>query len=151
MLDLKTLYHDVIVDHNRSPRHFGKLEHPTQMVEGHNPLCGDKLGLYLEIKNNVITDISFDGEGCAISVASASLMTDSLIGKTVQQAQQLFSRFHNVIVQQEDVDMTQLESLGKISALAGVKEYPARVKCATLCWHALQSALTGNGASVTTE
>lgn len=151
MFDLKDLYHDVVVDHNRNPRHFGKLKYPTQVVEGYNPLCGDKLRLYLKISNNVITDISFDGEGCAISVASASLMTDSLIGKTVQQAQQLFHSFHGVIIQQEDVDMAQLELLEKISALAGVKKYPARIKCATLCWHALQSALTGSGSSVTTE
>ncbi len=151
MFDLKDLYQEVIIDHNRSPRNFGKLENPTQVAEGYNPLCGDKLNLYLTTKDDLITDVSFDGSGCAISVASASLMTDSLKGKTIEEAEQLFQNFHNLIMEEEKPDQEQMQSLGKLVALAGVKEYPARVKCATLCWHTLHSALQGDECSATTE
>ena len=151
MFDLQDLYQEVIIDHNRSPRNFGKLEHPTQVAEGYNPLCGDKLNLYLTTDDDVITDVSFDGSGCAISVASASLMTDLLKGKTVKQAEQLFENFHDLIMEEENPDQEQMQSLGKLAALAGVKEYPARVKCATLCWHTLHSALQGDKSSATTE
>ena len=151
MFDLKDLYQEVIIDHNRSPRNFGKLENPTQVAEGYNPLCGDKLNLYLTTKDDLITDVSFDGSGCAISVASASLMTDSLKGKTVREAEQLFENFHDLIMEEENPDTDQMQSLGKLAALAGVKEYPARVKCATLCWHTLHSALQGDECSATTE
>ena len=151
MFDLQDLYQEVIIDHNRSPRNFGKLEHPTQVAEGYNPLCGDKLNLYLTTDDDVITDVSFDGSGCAISVASASLMTDLLKGKTVKQAEQLFENFHDLIMEEENPDLEQMQSLGKLAALAGVKEYPARVKCATLCWHTLHSALQGDKSSATTE
>jgi len=151
MFDLKDLYQEVIIDHNRSPRNFGKLENPTQVAEGYNPLCGDKLNLYLTTEDGLITDVSFDGSGCAISVASASLMTDSLKGKTVDEAEQLFENFHDLIMNEENPDQDQIQSLGKLAALAGVKEYPARVKCATLCWHTLHSALQGDKSSATTE
>ncbi len=151
MFDLKDLYQEVIIDHNRSPRNFGKLENPTQVAEGYNPLCGDKLNLYLTTEDNLITDVSFDGSGCAISVASASLMTDSLKGKTIEEAEQLFESFHDLIMKEEKPDQEQMQSLGKLAALAGVKEYPARVKCATLCWHTLHSALQGVTRSATTE
>jgi nitrogen fixation NifU-like protein len=151
MFDIKDLYQEVIIDHNRSPRNFGKLENPTQVAEGFNPLCGDKLNLYLTTENDLITDVSFDGSGCAISVASASLMTDSLKGKTTEEAEQLFERFHNLIMEEETPDQEQIQSLGKLAALAGVKEYPARVKCATLCWHTLHSAIQGDTCSATTE
>ncbi|MCH8262486.1 MAG: SUF system NifU family Fe-S cluster assembly protein [Proteobacteria bacterium] len=151
MFDLKDLYQEVIIDHNRSPRNFGKLEDATQVAEGYNPLCGDKLNLYLKTKDSVITDVSFDGSGCAISVASASLMTDTLKGKTIEQAEQLFQNFHNLIIEEEDPDLEQMQALGKLAALAGVKEYPARVKCATLCWHTLHSALQGETSPATTE
>jgi len=151
MFDLKDLYQEVIIDHNRSPRNFGKLENPTQVAEGYNPLCGDKLNLYLTTKDDLITDVSFDGSGCAISVASASLMTDSLKGKTIKEAEQLFENFHNLIMEEETPDQEQIQSLGKLAALAGVKEYPARVKCATLCWHTLHSAIQGDTCSATTE
>lgn len=151
MFDLKDLYQEVIIDHNRSPRNFGKLEDATQVAEGYNPLCGDKLNLYLKTEDNVITDVSFDGSGCAISVASASLMTDTLKGKTIEQAEQLFQNFHNLIIEEEDPDLEQMQALGKLAALAGVKEYPARVKCATLCWHTLHSALQGETSPATTE
>jgi len=151
MFDLKDLYQEVIIDHNRSPRNFGKLENPTQVAEGYNPLCGDKLNLYLTTKDDLITDVSFDGSGCAISVASASLMTDSLKGKTINEAEQLFENFHDLIMKEEKPDQEQMQSLGKLVALAGVKEYPARVKCATLCWHTLHSALQGDNIAATTE
>lgn len=152
MFDLQDLYQEVIIDHNRSPRNFGKLDDATQVAEGYNPLCGDKLNLYLKTEDDVITDISFDGSGCAISVASASLMTDSLKGKTIQEAEQLFENFHNLIIDENEPELDQIQSLGKLAALAGVKEYPARVKCATLCWHTLHSALQGDTiCSATTE
>ena len=149
MFDLKDLYQEVIIDHNRSPRNFGKLENPTQVAEGYNPLCGDKLNLYLTTEDDLITDVSFDGSGCAISVASASLMTDSLKGKTTEEAEQLFQNFHDLIMDEENPEQEQIQSLGKLAALAGVKEYPARVKCATLCWHTLHSALQGDPRSAT--
>lgn len=152
MFDLQDLYQEVIIDHNRNPRNFGKLDDATQVAEGYNPLCGDKLNLYLKTEDDVITDISFDGSGCAISVASASLMTDSLKGKTIQEAEQLFENFHNLIIDENEPELDQIQSLGKLAALAGVKEYPARVKCATLCWHTLHSALQGDTiCSATTE
>ena len=149
MFDIKDLYQEVIIDHNRSPRNFGKLENPTQVAEGYNPLCGDKLNLYLTTENDLITDVSFDGSGCAISVASASLMTDSLKGKTIKEAEQLFENFHDLIMEEENPDQEQIQSLGKLVALSGVKEYPARVKCATLCWHTLHSALQGDTVATT--
>ncbi len=151
MFDLQDLYQEVIIDHNRSPRNFGKLDDATQVAEGYNPLCGDKLNLYLKTEDDVITDVSFDGSGCAISVASASLMTDSLKGKTIKEAEQLFENFHDLIMEEENPGEEQMQSLGKLAALAGVKQYPARVKCATLCWHTLRSAMQGDAAPVMTE
>ncbi len=151
MFDLKDLYQEVIIDHNRSPRNFGKLEDATQVAEGYNPLCGDKLNLYLKTEDDVITDVSFDGSGCAISVASASLMTDSLKGMTTEEAEQLFQNFHNLIMEEQNPDNDEMQKLGKLAALAGVKEYPARVKCATLCWHTLHSAMQGDTCAATTE
>lgn len=151
MFDLQDLYQEVIIDHNRSPRNFGKLDDATQVAEGYNPLCGDKLNLYLKTENDVITDVSFDGSGCAISVASASLMTDSLKGKTIEQAEQLFQDFHDLIIEEKEPGLEQMQTLGKLAALAGVKEYPARVKCATLCWHTLHSAMQGNTTPAMTE
>ena len=151
MFDLKDLYQEVIIDHNRSPRNFGKLENPTQVAEGYNPLCGDKLNLYLKTEDDVITDVSFDGSGCAISVASASLMTDSLKGKTTEEAEQLFQNFHHLIMVGDSSDIDEMQKLGKLAALAGVKDYPARVKCATLCWHTLHSAMQGDNSAAATE
>ncbi len=151
MFDLQDLYQEVIIDHNRSPRNFGKLDDATQVAEGYNPLCGDKLNLYLKTEDDVITDVSFDGSGCAISVASASLMTDSLKGKTIKEAEQLFENFHDLIMEEENPGEEQMQSLGKLAALAGVKQYPARVKCATLCWHTLRSAMQGDAAPAMTE
>ncbi len=149
MFDLKDLYQEVIVDHNRSPRNFGKLENADTTLEGFNPLCGDRLTLYLKTNNNIITDICFDGSGCAISVASASLMTEAMKGKTVEEAQSIFDQFHGMVT--NDDQETDFDNLGKLAALAGVKEYPSRIKCATLCWHTLNSALCGDKQAVSTE
>lgn len=151
MLDLKDLYQEVIVDHNRNPHNFGKIEHPDRMVEGFNPLCGDRLNLYVNFAGDKIKDISFDGSGCAISVASASLMTDAMKGKTVAEAEQMFNLFHDQVMNENDNQPEHVEKLGKLAALLGVKDYPARVKCATLCWHTLHSALQGDQETVTTE
>ena len=149
MFDLKDLYQEVIVDHNRSPRNFGKLENPDRTLEGFNPLCGDRLTLYLNMNDNTIDEISFDGSGCAISVASASLMTDAMKGKTAEEAEDIFNSFHQLVT--SDGDDIDSEKLGKLAALAGVREYPTRVKCATLCWHTLHSALEGNEKAISTE
>jgi nitrogen fixation protein NifU and related proteins len=141
MFDLKDLYQEVIVDHNRSPRNFGKLENPDRTLEGFNPLCGDRLTLYVNMNDKTIDEISFDGSGCAISVASASLMTDAVKGKTTEEAEDIFNNFHQLVT--SDAGGQDLEKLGKLAALAGVREYPTRVKCATLCWHTLHSVLEG--------
>ncbi len=139
MFDLKDLYQEIIVDHNRSPRNYREIENPDLTAVGHNPLCGDKLVVYVKLEANVISDVSFQGEGCAISVASASLMTDQLIGKTEQEAEKIFTTFHQLVTDRDsEID---LEKVGKLGALAGVREFPARVKCATLCWHTLNTAL----------
>lgn len=149
MYDLKELYQEVIVDHNRSPRNFGKLEDADCQLEGFNPLCGDRLTLYLKMQDNRIADIRFDGSGCAISVASASLMTEAMKGKTKEEAEKIFSSFHHLITGVNPE--TDPEKLGKLAALAGVRDYPTRVKCATLCWHTLNSLLHGEGTPVSTE
>lgn len=149
MLDLKDLYQEVIVDHNRSPRNFGKLDNADRALEGFNPLCGDRLMLYLQLDNDRINDIRFDGSGCAISVASASLMTESLKGKTLEEAEQIFNDFHHLVTAENGE--ADIDKLGKLAALAGVRDYPTRVKCATLCWHTLHSALEGSDTPVSTE
>lgn len=142
-MDLKELYKDVIVDHNRSPRNFRKIPDATRIQEGFNPLCGDKLTVYLKLDGGRISDLSFEGSGCAISVASASLMSDRLKGKTVMEAQQLFDRMHALLTR-DNAD-SDPESLGKLAVLSGVRDYPSRVKCATLCWHTLKNALEHPG------
>jgi len=138
-MDLENLYRDVIVDHNRSPRNFRKIADATSVQEGFNPLCGDKLTVYLKLDGDRISDLSFEGSGCAISVASASLMSEALKGKTVVQAEQLFEKMHALLTIEDQ--SRDLEPLGKLAALSGVREYPSRVKCATLCWHTLKNAL----------
>lgn len=148
MFDIKDLYQEVIVDHNRSPRNFGKIDDADKTLEGYNPLCGDKLTLYLKTDGDIINDISFDGSGCAISVASASLMTDAMKGRSFEEAENIFDNFHNLITTDDDID---IEQLGKLAALAGVKAYPARVKCASLCWHTLHSVIEGGSSPVKTE
>lgn len=147
-MDLKDLYQDIIVDHNRSPRNFRDLEDATHVAEGFNPLCGDKLRVFLKVEDDTITDVAFLGSGCAISTASASLMTEQLKGRGLNDAQRLFARMHALLTEGEDADPA---SLGKLAALSGVRDYPTRVKCATLCWHTLQSALAGNEQTATTE
>ena len=148
MFDIKDLYQEIIVDHNRNPRNFGIIDNADKIIEGFNPLCGDKLKLYLKTEGQNIADISFDGSGCAISVASASLMTDAMKGKSINDAELLFNSFHELITNENGADG---KSLGKLAVLAGVKDFPARVKCATLCWHTLHSAITGDKETVSTE
>ncbi|MDX2165231.1 MAG: SUF system NifU family Fe-S cluster assembly protein [Gammaproteobacteria bacterium] len=148
MSDLRELYQEVIIDHNRKPRNFCKLENCTHEAEGFNPLCGDKVKLYLDIKNNIINKISFEGAGCAISTASASLMTEFLMGKTVEDAEKAFHLFHELMTAPA---VSSDHEIGKLKVLAGVREYPMRVKCATLAWHALEAALQQDKGSVTTE
>ena len=148
MFDIKDLYQEIIVDHNRNPRNFGVIADADKTIEGFNPLCGDKLKLYIKIDGQNISDIAFDGTGCAISVASASLMTDAMKGKSIDEAKTLFNNFHSLITTEDEIDS---DHLGKLAVLAGVKNFPARVKCASLCWHTLRSALIGNDKPVTTE
>ncbi|MGH8787238.1 MAG: Fe-S cluster assembly sulfur transfer protein SufU [Cupriavidus necator] len=148
MSDLRNLYQEVVVDHSRSPRNFGRLAAANRSADGFNPLCGDRLTLYLRIRDGVIEDASFEGSGCAISTASASLMTEALKGKTEAQARALFSGFHALVTGepgQSEVPM------GKLEVLAGVREFPARVKCATLAWHTMQAALENSARPVSTE
>ena len=148
MFDIKDLYQEVIVDHNRNPRNFGVIADADITMEGFNPLCGDKLKLYIKIDGQNISDIAFDGTGCAISVASASLMTDAMKGKSIDEAETLFNNFHDLITTKNGIDS---DHLGKLAVLAGVKDFPARVKCASLCWHTLHSSLIGDDKPVTTE
>ncbi len=136
-MDLQDLYRDVILDHNRKPRNFGPLEPADASLEGFNPLCGDRLTLRLKFAGELISDIRFEGQGCAISTASTSLMTEAVKGKTRDQALVLFERVHALLTN----DAANADELGKLAALSGVREYPARVKCASLCWHTLVSAL----------
>ena len=149
MTDLRDLYQEVIFDHNRHPRNFGKLEGANRHAEGYNPLCGDRLALYLKVEGEVIEDIHFEGCGCAISTASASLMTERLKGMRVSEAESLFHKFHAQITTEESGDNGP--DLGKLTVFLGVREYPARVKCATLAWHTLEAALENRGGAVTTE
>ena len=137
-MELNDLYRDVILDHNRHPRNFGGLEHADASAEGFNPMCGDRLTLRLRMADDKIDEIRFEGQGCAISTASASLMTEAVKGKTSAQALELFDSVHSLLT---DDAATGEEDLGKLAALSGVREYPARVKCASLCWHTLASAL----------
>lgn len=138
MSDLRDLYQEVIFDHYRKPRNFHALAAANHVAHGHNRLCGDQLTVYLQVVDGVIEDVSFEGTGCAISTASASLMTDALKGKTLDEAERLFQQFHQMVTQD---DAEPDPALGKLEVLAGVREFPARVKCATLAWHTLQAAL----------
>jgi nitrogen fixation NifU-like protein len=138
-MDLKDLYRDIIVDHNRQPRNFGKIEAADAEADGHNPLCGDKLTVYLTMSGDRVGDVKFDGSGCAISIASASLLTEAVRGKSVEEIAALFGEIHDVLTHHDAP--VNLASLGKLAALTGVREFPARVKCATLCWHTLDAAL----------
>lgn len=146
-LDLRELYQEIIVDHNKNPRNFMVLENPTQLAQGYNPLCGDKLTVYLIVRDGIIDAVSFVGDGCAISKASASLMTEAIMGKSVAEAEALFQDFHNMATS----DVEPAPSLKKLAVLAGVRQFPARVKCATLAWHTLDAALKKNPDTVVTE
>jgi len=147
--DLRDLYQEVIFDHNRNPRNFRVIENADRQVDGFNPLCGDRLTLFLKMDGDIIADASFQGSGCAISTASVSLMTEIIKGMTETEAEALFEQFHQMATGKEDE--IQLEAIGKLAVLAGVREYPARVKCATLAWHTLDAALKNQQQSISTE
>jgi nitrogen fixation NifU-like protein len=148
MSDLTDLYQEVILDHNRRPRNFGKLEGATHHANGHNPLCGDKLSLSLQVDNGRIVNVMFEGSGCAISKASASLMTDAIKGHTVAEAETLFDAFH-LMVTTPISDPVDESELGKLAVFSGVREFPARVKCASLAWHTMKAALAGKESAKT--
>ncbi len=150
MSDLRDLYQEVILDHNKKPRNFRKLESANHRAEGFNPLCGDRVTVYVVLEGGVVKDVAFEGSGCAISTASASLMTESLKGKTAREAEALFSGFHALVTGGGSTE-EETDRLGKLAAFAGVAEFPVRVKCATLAWHTLRAALEGKADPVTTE
>lgn len=148
MTILRELYQEVIVDHSRNPRNFGELPHANCIKEGFNPLCGDKIKIYIDVTNNVIKQIQFTGTGCAISMASASLLSEVVLNKDIQEVETMFSAFHQAVTQSHTDNE---EILGKLSVLSGVAEFPARVKCATLSWHTLKAALNNDKKTVSTE
>ena len=148
MSDLRELYQEVILDHTKRPRNFGKLEEASHCANGYNPLCGDAVRVALIVEGDAIRDVRFEGSGCAISTASASLMTEALKGRTLAEFERLFERFHGVLTGDGAADP---ETLGKLSVMGGVAEYPLRVKCATLAWHTLRAALQGSSEPATTE
>lgn len=148
MNELRDLYQEVILDHNRRPRNFGSLPAANCQAEGYNPLCGDKVTVFLDVDGGRIRDVAFQGSGCAISTASASLMTEALKGRTVDEVRELFRRFHDLVTTGAGEGSPEL---GKLAVFGGVREFPMRVKCATLAWHTLLAALEGNGQPVSTE
>jgi nitrogen fixation protein NifU and related proteins len=147
-MELKDLYRDVILDHNKHPRNFGRLEQADAHADGHNPLCGDRLSVFVKLDGDRVADLRFEGKGCAISTASASLMTEAVKGKDKAAIGALFDKVHTLLTQQDAVPGAEL---GKLAALSGVREFPARVKCASLCWHTLNAALDRGDATVSTE
>ena len=149
MSDLRELYQQVILDHNRNPRNFKELSEATRRVEGFNPLCGDHYTVFLSLDGDVIREVTFTGSGCAISKASASVMSSTVKGKTTEEAQSLFDTFHDLVT--GDTSRVDAAELGRLAAFSGVSEFPARVKCATLAWHTLRTALEGQQETVTTE
>lgn len=150
MSELRELYQEVIIDHGRHPRNFGELAHASFHQEGFNPLCGDKIVLHVYEENGVVVDLKFEGTGCAISMASASLMTECLKGKSKEQIQEIFQLFHRWVTEEVSGDELK-DKLGKLAVLGGVREFPARVKCATLAWHTLKAGLEGGHRRVSTE
>jgi nitrogen fixation NifU-like protein len=142
MSELSELYQQVILDHNKKPRNFHKLEAGNRSAEGFNPLCGDQLTVYMQLEDEVVKDISFEGSGCAISKAAASMMTQSVKGKTKQEAESLFNEFHRMVTGELDEEATP-NNLGRLTIFAGVRDFPARVKCASLSWHTMHAALNG--------
>jgi nitrogen fixation NifU-like protein len=149
MSDLADLYQEIILDHSRSPRNQRRMPEPTSTAKGDNPLCGDRITIYLKLDDDKVVDVAFEGRGCAISLASASLMTETVKGKTVAEATALFRRFLDLVTGKGDEG--DGEDMERLSALSGVREYPMRVKCATLCWHTMASAMADTGGTVTTE
>lgn len=149
MSDLRELYQEVILDHNKHPRNFGEIDGADRHADGYNPLCGDRLSIYLSLDGDLITDVAFFGSGCAISKASASLMTDAVKGMTITQARELFEQFHAMIT--DAADTPPSEAVGKLAVLAGVRDYPTRVKCASLAWHTLRAACDARHEPVSTE
>ena len=150
MSELSELYQQVILDHNKKPRNFRKLETANRTAEGYNPLCGDQLTVYLQLEDDVVKDISFEGSGCAISKAAASMMTQSVKGKSKQEAETLFDEFHRMVTGHLDEEATP-NHLGRLKIFAGVRDFPARVKCASLSWHTLHAALNNQGGASTEE
>ncbi|MBC8293603.1 MAG: SUF system NifU family Fe-S cluster assembly protein [Proteobacteria bacterium] len=149
MDDLRQLYQETILDHGRRPRNFGAMDDATHQADGYNPLCGDKVHLYLKVNDGVVEELKFEGQGCAISTSSASLMTEALKGRSVDEARDLFAQVHAMLTGKQLDDMAA--ELGKLAVFEGVKQYPLRVKCATLAWHTLENALAGGGEVAKTE
>lgn len=149
--DLRDLYQEVILDHNKSPKNYGTLSGSTHSADGHNPLCGDQLKLYLLVHGDTVEDVRFEGSGCAISTASASLMTEAVKGRSREEARELFREFHQLLTGDPSISSQAGEALGKLAVFAGVREFPVRVKCATLAWHTLEAALSGTDKPVSTE
>lgn len=150
MSDLRELYQDIIMDHNKNPQNFHKLENATKVIDGKNPLCGDHYTIYLIVEDGIIKDIGFDGSGCAISKASGSVMTTILKGKTVKEAEELFEKFHNVVTGSIEFNDAIMD-FGKLGAFAGVAEFPSRVKCASLAWHAMHQGISNDKSEISTE
>lgn len=150
MADLRDLYQEVILDHHKKPRNFHKLQNANRQADGYNPLCGDKLSVYMRIEEGIVKEIGFIGTGCAISTASASMMTESLKGKTEAEAKAAFEKFHALVTNHSETQADPA-SLGKLAVFSGVREYPVRVKCATLAWHTMRAALEGSKKTVATE
>ena len=148
MNELRELYQSVILDHYKKPRNYGALAEATGSADGVNPLCGDHVTVHVRVDGDTVTGVGFEGNGCAISKASASLMTEIVSGRSVAETEEIFSRFHDLVTGEAEFDS---EALGKLEVLSGVREFPARVKCATLAWHALRAAIAGEGKEVTTE
>ncbi len=149
MPGLSDLYQEILLEHNSKPRNFRKLEEASQTSEGFNPLCGDQITLYLKVVDGVIDDVGFQGTGCAISRASASMMTQSIKGQSVEKAQEIFDAFHHMII--EPGAELDYDTLGDLETLSGINEFPTRIKCAVLAWHTMKAALAGEGNQVTTE
>jgi nitrogen fixation NifU-like protein len=151
MGELRELYQEVILDHSKRPRNFGELPGANRSAEGYNPLCGDRETVFVRLEDDVLEDVGFRGAGCAISTASASMMTDAVKGRTRAEAEALFERFHRLITGQDGEKEGGAPELGKLAVFSGVREFPVRVKCATLPWHTLKAALAGVGRTVSTE
>ncbi|HSV73539.1 MAG TPA: SUF system NifU family Fe-S cluster assembly protein [Chthonomonadales bacterium] len=150
MSDLRELYQEIILDHNKQPRNFGRLTGSARRAEGHNPLCGDQITIYLQVSGDLIEDARFEGAGCAISKASASMMTEAVRGRTVCEVEGLFQGFHQMVTAEPGM-LPDVDKLGKLAAFSGVCEFPARVKCASLAWHTLRAAIEQAKTPVSTE